>query len=98
MVWGVLRTSKKVLWNAFLGPTNHFNHSIFKLKKIFFSKFGGQKNSKKIFLDCGIQKRFLDKILIDYIYPAHEIWDHLNNWNMLEKSILRLLGRFWAFF
>ena len=57
-IWygGVLRTSKKVLQNAILGPTNHFNHSIFKLKKKFFFKIWGSKKLKNNFFGLWDQK------------------------------------------
>ena len=99
-IWyeGHLEHPKKCSGMHFWGLETCSNTKFLKSKKNFFRKFGGQKKCKITFLGCGTKKRFRVKILIDYIYPIDEIWDHLEYGNILEKSILRLLGPFLAFF
>ena len=67
-------------------------------KKIFFSKFGGRQSTKIFFLACGTKKRFLGKILDDYVTPISEVWAHFENENIVKKSILTLLGPFLGVF
>ena len=99
-IWyeGHLEHPKKCSGMHFWGLETCSNTKFLKPKKNFFQKFRGQKKCKITFLGCGTKKRFRVKILIDYIYPIDEIWAHLEYGNILEKSILRLSGPFWAFF
>ena len=57
-IWykGYLEHPKKCSGMHFWDPQPTLNIRFLSRKKFFFSKFGGQKNSKKIFLGCGIQK------------------------------------------
>ena len=57
-IWykGYLEHPKKCSGMHFWDPQPTLNIRFLSRKKFFFSKFGGQKNSKKKFLGCGIQK------------------------------------------
>ena len=75
-IWykGYLEHPKKCSGMHFWDPQTTLTIRFLSRKKFFFSKFWGPQIPKNFFLACGIQNRFLGKILTEDMTAESNVW------------------------